>query len=170
MTASLTWSNPSRIGFATNFFYRSTRLRRTPFPSTHTRRKTTKVHTHKPLCCVITTLLWLHKMASKYSQASQLAPITFSALSSPCPSFSSVSCFSFYFSFVSCLFLCLLYPHFPQSCLHHCPPLLLSFFSIFPITFVLLYNSLHFNDKHNEVGFALIMFDVILLSLFFLFL
>lgn len=77
------------------FLYPSTRLRHT--------------HSHRLLPWVITTLLWLHKIACKCNQASQLAPSTFSLLSSPLQSFSSttvhlfcVSVVLFHFSFSSC--------------------------------------------------------------------
>lgn len=55
-------------------------------------------HAHQDRRCVIITLLCLHKTGCKGTQASQLAPLTFSPLSSPLCSFSSPSVFHAYFS------------------------------------------------------------------------
>jgi len=76
---------PSTVGLATEFFSSPSVWDTLTHPHT-------KTHTHRPLCRVITTLLWLYKMGCKYSQASQLAQLTFSVLSSPFP-------LVFYFSF-----------------------------------------------------------------------
>lgn len=98
------------FGLTTDFY--------TPPPVTH-RYTHTHAHTHGLLSWVITTLLCLHKIASKCNQASQLAPLTFSPLLHLfCASVALFhSSFSSYLSFFPPFPQFTSFPNFSFSCL-----------------------------------------------------
>lgn len=117
-------------------------------PHIHTHKST-----HRPLRCVITTLLWLYKMACKYKPASQLAPLTFSLLSSPLPSFPSPCFFHLDNSVLSAfifpsLFTCLCRVV-STFLLLFAPPFFFCF-SLFHFSFISLYSSHNLNTTSEQ--------------------
>lgn len=122
------------FGLTTDFY--------TPPPVTH-RYTHTHAHTHGLLSWVITTLLCLHKIASKCNQASQLAPLTFSPLLHLfCASVALFhSSFSSYLSFFPPFPQFTSFPNFSFSCLSSPSPstsdLEFCFFSVLPAYFLI---------------------------------